>query len=117
MNFLVDAHLPRRVAYWLKAAGHQAIHTLDLPEGNRTTDAALNSLSLENQAILVTKDSDFVNSFILQRQPYKLLLISTGNVTNNVLESLIQHNLALLVNLFESHNFLELTRDGLVLHS
>ena len=38
MNFIVDAQLPRRLAGWLIAAGCDAVHTLDLPDGNRTTD-------------------------------------------------------------------------------
>jgi hypothetical protein len=37
MNFLVDAQLPRRMTAWLAAAGCNAIHTLDLPNKNRTT--------------------------------------------------------------------------------
>ena len=38
MKFLVDAHLPRRLAYQLRAFGHEAVHTLDLPRGKRTPD-------------------------------------------------------------------------------
>ena len=37
MNFLVDAQLPRRMTAWLAAAGCNAIHTLDLPDANRTS--------------------------------------------------------------------------------
>jgi predicted nuclease of predicted toxin-antitoxin system len=42
MKFLIDAQLPRRLATHLIQAGLEAIHTLELPEGNRTTDQALN---------------------------------------------------------------------------
>lgn len=38
MKFLVDAQLPRRFANWLNEAGHDALHTLDLPKKNRTSD-------------------------------------------------------------------------------
>ena len=38
MKFIVDAQLPRRLALRLTAAGQDAIHTLDLPKGNRTTE-------------------------------------------------------------------------------
>lgn len=31
MKFLIEAHLPRRLAAQLNSAGHDAIHTLDLP--------------------------------------------------------------------------------------
>ena len=39
MKFLIDAQLPRRMVGWLSSAGCDAVHTLDLPEGNRPTDA------------------------------------------------------------------------------
>jgi predicted nuclease of predicted toxin-antitoxin system len=38
--------------------------------------------------VVVTKDSDFVNSFLLSRRPRKLLLVSTGNIGNAELEAL-----------------------------
>jgi predicted nuclease of predicted toxin-antitoxin system len=63
MNFLVDAHLPRRLARRLQEAGHDALHTLDLPRGNRTTDTEINAISLSERRVVITKDADFVNSF------------------------------------------------------
>jgi predicted nuclease of predicted toxin-antitoxin system len=74
MNFLVDAQLPRRIAVYLRAQGHDAVHTLDLPEANRTTDAAILVFAEHEQRVVVTKDSDFVDSFILSGKPEKLLL-------------------------------------------
>jgi predicted nuclease of predicted toxin-antitoxin system len=76
MKFLVDAQLPRRLVHLLREAGFEAIHTLDLPLGNRTPDAAINELSIREEYVVVTKDADFVNSFLLNRKPYKLLLVS-----------------------------------------
>jgi predicted nuclease of predicted toxin-antitoxin system len=38
VNFLIDAQLPRRLARWLLRQGVDARHTLDLPEGNASTD-------------------------------------------------------------------------------
>ena len=75
MKFLIDAQLPRRLAHQLKAAGFETTHTLDLPQGNRTTDQSLITLSLKEQYVVVTKDSDFVESFLLKREPWKLLLV------------------------------------------
>ena len=54
MKFLVDAHLPRRLAYHFRALGHEAVHTLDLPSGNRTPDPELGDLSIRDHAIVVT---------------------------------------------------------------
>jgi predicted nuclease of predicted toxin-antitoxin system len=80
MNFLVDAQLPRRMTAWLAAAGCNAIHTLDLPDANRTTDEQINDVADQEQRVVITKDADFVDSHLLRRRPPKLLLISTGNI-------------------------------------
>jgi predicted nuclease of predicted toxin-antitoxin system len=41
VRFLVDAQLPARLAWFLSQAGHDALHTSELAEGNRTTDAQI----------------------------------------------------------------------------
>ncbi len=38
MTFLVDAQFPRKMVPWLTVEGCDALHTLDLPSGNQTTD-------------------------------------------------------------------------------
>jgi len=69
MKFLIDAQFPRRLATELKQSGFEATHTLELPDSNRTSDRVLINLSISQQAILVTKDSDFVQSFLLKGEP------------------------------------------------
>ena len=113
MNFLVDAHLPRRMATWLIAAGHDAIHTLDLPAGNRTTDAEIIDFADRQGRAVITKDADFVDAHVLRGRPVKLLLISTGNISNRELENLVVSILPLLAQTFVDHSFLELSASGL----
>ena len=84
MKFLVGAQLPRRVAGWLASAGCDAVHTLDLPDGNRTTDQQVIDLADREDRVVVTKDADFVDSHLLQSRPAKLLLNSTGNIGNRL---------------------------------
>lgn len=116
MKFLVDAHLPKRLALQLSAAGHDAIHTLDLPLGNRTPDAVINEISLAEERIFVTKDADFRDSHLVNDEPYKLLLVSTGNISNNDLLNLFAQNLARIVVAFETHSYIELDRHHLTIH-
>ena len=116
MNFLVDAHLPRRTAFWLRQAGHDAVHTLDLPEANRTSDTMILEIAAREQRVVVTKDEDFVDSFVLRRQPEKLLLISTGNITNADLEALLRPNLDAIVAALVGSNLVEVTRSALIVH-
>jgi predicted nuclease of predicted toxin-antitoxin system len=114
VNFLVDAHLPRRVTTWLTAAGCDAMHTLDLPGGNRTTDEQINDVADREQRVVVTKDADFVDSHVLRGRPAKLLLISTGNISNRDLEALVVPLITDVVREFQTHSFLELGPAGLV---
>lgn len=116
MNFLIDAQLPRRLARHLRDAGHDALHTLDLPRGNRTTDTEINEMAEREHRVLVTKDADFVNSFVLSRKPSKLLLVSTGNISNADLEALILPRISAIAAAFETYDYIELTRDSLVFH-
>ena len=116
MTFLIDAQLPRRLAAQLRLAGFETTHTLDLPQGNRTTDQALIALSITEQAVVVTKDSDFVGSFLLRREPWKLLLVSTGNISNDELISLFQLNIDRLADAFKTFDFIELNRTNMICH-
>jgi predicted nuclease of predicted toxin-antitoxin system len=116
MNFLVDAQLSRRLARRLQEAGHDPLHTLDLPAGNRTSDSEINTLSLRESRVVITKDADFVNSYLLVGQPYKLLIISTGNITNTDLEALFVPNIPLIVTALQANNYVELTRTILIIH-
>ncbi|MCO5193174.1 MAG: DUF5615 family PIN-like protein [Anaerolineae bacterium] len=116
MKFLVDAHLPRRLATQLNAAGHDALHTLDLPLKNRTPDADINQLSIAEKRIVVTKDADFRDSHLVKGLPYKLLLVSTGNIHNADLLNLFARNLERIVDAFQSHWFIELDRHHLTIH-
>lgn len=116
MNFLVDAQLPRRLANRLRESGHSAVHTLDLPRQNRTTDIEIGEISTREQRVVITKDADFVDTFLLQGKPYKLLLISTGNISNAELESLLMPQLAAIAFAFDQYDYIELTRTALVFH-
>jgi predicted nuclease of predicted toxin-antitoxin system len=116
MNFIVDAQLPRRIAAWLRENGHDAIHTLELEDANRTTDAAITNLAMRDQRIVITKDADFVDSHILHGRPEKLLLISTGNISNRELESVLLPNLPVVVAAFQASSFVELSRRGILVH-
>ena len=116
MKFLIDAQLPRRLCKYLQEIGYDALHTLDLPEGNRTTDGYINRFSIQEERIVITKDADFVNSMILQAKPYKLLLISTGNIGNKELLNLIQAHSDTITSLFDEYTFVELNRDALNIH-
>ncbi|MEW6416423.1 MAG: DUF5615 family PIN-like protein [Pseudomonadota bacterium] len=116
MKFLVDAQLPRRFCGWLTEAGHDAVHTLELPQGNRTTDNEILDVAEREQRIVVTKDDDFVQSFLITGRPASLLLVSTGNIANDKLEQIVRAHVHQIVEAFEAASFVELGRESLTVH-
>jgi predicted nuclease of predicted toxin-antitoxin system len=96
--------------------GFDAVHTSEFPEDNATKDSFINRLSVEEQRVVVTKDSDFSDTFVMWRVPYKLLLVATGNINNTDLEALFLGNLEKMAELLKNHSFIELGRDSLVVH-
>jgi predicted nuclease of predicted toxin-antitoxin system len=75
MKFLLDAQLPPTLKQLFADKGYDCIHTLDLDLGNNTPDKVINSISVNEQRILITKDSDFFDSFIIRNEPYKFILV------------------------------------------
>lgn len=116
MRFLGDAHLPRRLARSLVAAGHQATHTLDLPEGNRTSGQDICAHAYVSDAVVITKDADFVVNRALRGSPKRLMVVSTGNIGNTELIHLIQTNLVLIEDALAVPAHVELSRDSLIVH-
>ena len=86
-----------------------------MPRAERTTDQEINELSIRESRIVVTKDSDFVDSFVLKRQPHKLLHVTTGNIRNSELERLLTANLYFVLKSLESHHHVELSKTSVVI--
>jgi predicted nuclease of predicted toxin-antitoxin system len=116
VRFLVDAQLPQKLAVALTNAGHDAIHTLDLPDKNRTSDSLLQKIADAQGRIVVSKDADFLSSHLVSGTPQRLLEISTGNMANAQLLSLILGNLVRIEAAFVTTSHVELTATTLIVH-
>lgn len=116
MKFLIDAQLPARLAGLLSAAGHDVVHTSQLPDGNRTTDTSLATVADAEDRVVITKDRDFRDSHLLRRTPRRLLVVATGNISNPDLLTLFADNLETLVGALGEAKFVELGTTGLVIH-
>ena len=116
MKFLVDAQLPRLIVVVLKQHGYDALHTLDLPQGNRTSDAHICQIADAENRIVISKDADFIQTYFLKGIPEKLLIISVGNISNRELANLLIPNITGILSAFETASLVELTRTSLLIH-
>jgi predicted nuclease of predicted toxin-antitoxin system len=110
MKFLVDAHLPPALCDLFLATGHDVVHTRDLVAQNRTSDTVINELSLAEQRVVITKDSDFYHSHLLHGKPWKLLLVCTGNIRTRDLTALFRQHMPEIVASLEHNSLVELDR-------
>ena len=114
MKFIVDAQLPYRIAIFLKNKGYDAIHTNNLPDKERTKDSQIRNISLAENRIVITKDYDFMDSYILMKIPKKLLIVTTGNIKNKQMLELLENNWELIIKLFETCNLVELNNNYVI---
>ena len=117
MKFIVGAQLPRLLAIRLNELGHHARHTLDLAAGNRTPDSTIATIADSDGAVVITKDADFLDSHILIGQPARLLLVSTGNISNRRLLSLFEIHIHRIAACFSHACLVELTSNSLIVHA
>lgn len=116
MNFLVDAQLRPRLARFLTKAGHDVIHTSELPDANRTTDAEVARKADTDDRVVITKDRDFRASHLLQSSPRRILIVATANIRNDELIALFGQHLDTIVAALSEARFVELGLNQLIVH-
>lgn len=116
MTFLVGAHLPARLARLLNEHGHDATHTSQLPDGNRTPDGDIAAAADAKDIVVVSKDRDFRNNHFLEGTRRKLLVVCTGNGSNNDLLALFEANLEQIINALDQAALVMLGPKSLSVH-
>ena len=96
MRFLVDAQLPPRLATRLVATGHEANHVGDF-DMLRARDRTIWGKAIELNAVLISKDADFVTLRALRASGPAIVWIRLGNVSRAVLLDRIERALPNIV--------------------
>ena len=114
MRFRCDVHLPIKRAKSLTALGHHAEHVNSMPQKWFTSDSDIRKYADANLLTVVTKDKDFRNSFLILSSPRKLIRIGLGNMSNDLVLSLLKNNLPFLEELENncSSYMVEVNPDG-----
>lgn len=112
MKFLVEAHLPLTLCRILRDAGHDVLHTSELPAQNRTSDEELTEIASRESRVVITKDSDFYHSHVLRGVPPQLILVRTGNIGVRDLCSLFSRHLPAILQALQDSTLVELDRQN-----
>jgi predicted nuclease of predicted toxin-antitoxin system len=109
MKFIIDEQLPTLLSEWLNSKGYDAIHVLTLGTDKPIPDHVISALSMAEQRIVITKDADFFDSFILYRKPYKLIFVTTGNIKNRALLDLFRAEFQTMLSFLSKNNLIEVS--------
>nr|VFK13841.1 MAG: Predicted nuclease, contains PIN domain, potential toxin-antitoxin system component [Candidatus Kentron sp. LPFa]VFK29603.1 MAG: Predicted nuclease, contains PIN domain, potential toxin-antitoxin system component [Candidatus Kentron sp. LPFa] len=100
MKLLLDQNISRRIVPGLQIdyPGSSQVALLDLESAS---DSDIRQFALENDFVIVTKDSDFQEMNLTQGSPPKVIWVRLGNVDNQVILSSLVENRSRIQRLFE----------------
>lgn len=104
MKFLCDVHISFKFARHVNSLGFECIHVNTILDKWFTIDSKIARFSDENDYILITKDFDFKNSFLVNKSPKKLIKINLGNISNERLIEIFNLNLHKIKSINDAHN-------------
>ena len=116
MKFLVDVHLPISLSKFLNAQTDcNSTHVNQILNKWNTSDTDIANYADEYDLVVLTKDSDFVTSHLINETPKKLIRIVLGNIANKDLLSTMERFLPSILSLSANDEFyIELSREQLI---
>lgn len=113
MKFLCDVHISYKIVKYLRSSGFETVHINEILDKWHTKDGDICTYADVNDLIVLTKDADFKNSFLISNTPKKLIKVNLGNISTSVLVDAISKNLQAIQNLYSMGGFLiELDKDS-----
>ena len=82
IKFMVDTQLPPTLTIGLVKHGYMATHPAYLPAGAAMTDRQIREYAIAEDCIIITKDRDFFDYFMVKGAPPRVLLLQFGNIKN-----------------------------------
>jgi predicted nuclease of predicted toxin-antitoxin system len=102
LKFIVDTQLPPLLAKYLHQKGYDAVHTTHFLDGHLLQDEQITIIAIAESRIVVTKDSDFLDHYMLHGVPPNVLLLQFGNVSNKELLTMFEANFVQITTEFEN---------------
>ncbi len=117
MKAICDVHIAFKVMYFLQKNGVEAKHINRLMDSYFTIDRDICDFADRGDYVVITKDSDFLDSFLLMNSPKKLLKINLGNISTSRLISILEENMSYLKEFFEKNDgCIEIYEDRIFTH-
>lgn len=114
MRFLCDVHIALQLSKRLEYLGYHSQHVNNILDKWHAQDNEIATYIDANDGILITKDQDFRNSYLLNRKPNKLIKINLGNISNTELLQIFEMHLKRISDLDKSYAsfMIEINKDN-----
>ena len=80
LYFIVDTQLPPILSLKLNELGFDASHTTYFTNGHLLSDLQIRKIAIAENRIIVSKDSDFWDYYLLKGSPPKVFLFSSTSI-------------------------------------
>ena len=109
MKFIIDENLSPDLAEMFRMAGLNAYHVNEMKasQKQRIIDDQLRRLAIQKGYVIVTKDDDFVKSYVSRKVPDKIVFIYGMNKKESLL-SRMKEVIPTLKDLLTDHDFIEI---------
>jgi len=103
LRFIVDTQLPPSLSDFFRKKDFDATHVVDYPLGALTTDDEIISIAIKENRIVISKDFDFFDYYLLKNYPPAIMLLQLGNIKNRELFVFMENHLETICELFEEN--------------
>ncbi|MEP0985280.1 DUF5615 family PIN-like protein [Ekhidna sp.] len=112
MRFIVDENLPPELAIDLRENGITAHHVNEMKSNQkqRITDDQLRRLTIRKGYVIITKDDDFVKSYVSRKIPEQMVFIYGLEKKESLLKRM-KEVIPQLLDLLTIHDFIEIKED------
>jgi predicted nuclease of predicted toxin-antitoxin system len=98
----------------LNSSGFEAIHVNGIFNKWNSKDSDICKHADSNYMIVISKDSDFRDSYFIKQTPKKLIKINLGNISNQDLISILEENIDSIKKInFNSSFLIEIDKDNI----
>ena len=106
---ILDVHIPPSLALWITSNFQLECYPATYLNLREAEDNEIFSIARDRNAIVITKDDDFVSLLTRYGSPPKVIWLTCGNTSKSRLKEIFELNLLKAIQLLQSTDLVEIT--------
>lgn len=106
---ILDVHIPPALALWVTSNFQLECFSATYLNLREAEDNEIFSIAREKNAVVITKDEDFVSLLTRHGSPPKVIWLTCGNTSKNRLKEILELNLVQALELLKTSDLVEIT--------